>query len=291
MSNNLQPHRLDRIRYWQGQRLNVSDLQTQIENVDQLRWWHNRMHDAFGVAEGMRVQLAEDGASVTVSPGVAYDAFGRELFLFEETAVCYPEPTGSEQLLLASFQDAVGTTPHLYWKPSAWFSTYDGAILARQSAIGELLVGKLARADKRPYIAYGATIPGNTNWETGDLANLPNKSCDKTVSISYMPQKACLKLKIETSAAGFVQTPHFFATVQGDPQVQFMRTFVTCPTPTGFTLFVYYLYESNTAVFASNSDELASEYASSELLSAFQDNRVWVSWIGLEPYPNQGAKE
>jgi hypothetical protein len=83
--------RLERVRYWEGQLLRSGDFREIAAVEAQRRWWHNRaIHDAYGVREGFRPQLAGTPRGVIVSPGVAYDCFGRELVLDKKQNVPLP---------------------------------------------------------------------------------------------------------------------------------------------------------------------------------------------------------
>jgi hypothetical protein len=292
---NSRPQYLERIRYWQGQRLRHTDLQRQLDSSEQLRWWHNRVHDAYGVGEGLTVTLADDAAHVTVAPGVAYDAFGRELFLFSEKTVYFPDANGMAQYLIASFQPPTGTEPLIHWKPAAWFQVYDGAILARQTPGGELVTdGQKVRADKRPYIGYGATIPGNTAWEYWDKQTFPahlftDSSEVSSVTTNIFTAKG-LKLIVDTSAAGFTHIPRYFATLQGTPsfeQIVFLsRYFISDVSQARFTIHVYpssiYYYPIGSPFEVINAFVL--------YLNAFQNGGLWISWLGIEPFPEGAAK-
>src|ERR1035441_77211 len=75
---------LERLRYWQGQMLRSRDFRDDGAIEAQRRWWHNRaLHAAFGVNYGL--QVAGDASSgtlvLTVTCGLGYDCFGRELIL------------------------------------------------------------------------------------------------------------------------------------------------------------------------------------------------------------------
>ena len=281
---NSRPHYLERIRYWQGQRLRHTDLQSQLESSEQLRWWHNRVHDAYGIGEGLTVTLTDDTSQVKIAPGVAYDAFGRELFLFAEKKVYFPEPTGMAQYLIASFQPPTGTEPLIHWKPAAWFQVHDGAILARQAPTGELVSdGQKVRAMKRPYIGYGATIPGNTAWEYWKPDDPLQFDCsqDKLALTNAANKVSALRAKIiiDTTASGFTKVPHYFATLQGHPIpervfLNYLYHFVACCSQNGFVLYVYMNYV---------------EAGPTTLLQALIKGSVWVSWIGIEPFLEEGA--
>ena len=85
---------LQRLRYRRGQVLSGRDLRDEGTFADERRWWHNRaIHQANGVAMGMRVEPSSTllgDLSVTVSPGVGYDCFGRAILHREEVTLDFP---------------------------------------------------------------------------------------------------------------------------------------------------------------------------------------------------------
>src|SRR5216684_3962056 len=95
---------LGRVAYWEGQMLRAEDF-LDIERVeDQKRWWHNRaMHNAFGVYRGFEAKAVSatpnQAAAIQVTPGVAYDCFGRELVLeCQATVDILPKPQPQDNL-------------------------------------------------------------------------------------------------------------------------------------------------------------------------------------------------
>src|SRR6266567_1684368 len=98
---------LQRLRYWQGQLLRSRDFNDQTAIDGQLRAWHNRaLHNVFGVSTGLSVvPLPPQGGALMalrVSPGVAYDCFGRLLILraVREMPVPAAEPNAESLTLL-----------------------------------------------------------------------------------------------------------------------------------------------------------------------------------------------
>ena len=80
-----------RLRHGQGESLSGRDFSDQAAQDDQLRWWHNRaLHRAYGVAQGLEVDLASEPGTAVVSPGLAYDQLAeraqawRELMFADE---------------------------------------------------------------------------------------------------------------------------------------------------------------------------------------------------------------
>lgn len=76
---------IERIRYWQGQKLRARDFRAQTTSDAELRWWHNRaLHNAFGIRSGLSASpMIANGTltAVRVECGIAYDCYGRELIL------------------------------------------------------------------------------------------------------------------------------------------------------------------------------------------------------------------
>lgn len=106
---------LQRVRYWQGQKLRSRDLHDQFDMAAQLRWWHNRaLHNAYGIGFGLRASAVFDAnqqevAAVRITCGVAYDCFGRELFLQNTRKIPVPTepPQDGENVatLLVTYKD------------------------------------------------------------------------------------------------------------------------------------------------------------------------------------------
>lgn len=80
-----------RVQYDQGDRLASADLSLDAEFETRLRRLHVRaLHDTWGVAIGLLVGLRTDGRGVRIGPGLAYDAYGREIVLSSELAMASP---------------------------------------------------------------------------------------------------------------------------------------------------------------------------------------------------------
>lgn len=81
---------LERNRFFNGQRLFASDLQALESFHRQMRWLHNQSLHQPGVGSGLAVSGAKGDREVTVQPGYAIDALGREIVLAE--TVVQPVP-------------------------------------------------------------------------------------------------------------------------------------------------------------------------------------------------------
>jgi hypothetical protein len=145
-------YEMQRLKYWQGQKLLSRDFRDQTSYEAQLRWWHNRaLHNAYGVSYGFAVTLVD--TRVRIDCGVAYDCYGRELILQAPRELELPEPGNdfASMILVASFDTgdrsisskemlmgASGCSsrsigPWIYWKPSADFHFTEGIALAEIS--------------------------------------------------------------------------------------------------------------------------------------------------------------
>jgi hypothetical protein len=145
-------YELQRLRYWQGQKLLSRDFRDQVSYQSELRWWHNRaLHNAYGVSYGFEVTL--DEPHVEINCGVAYDCYGRELILQVPKQMVVPDPDKEFQrmTLVASFAASdqhisnkevlMGTVDcsdrrlaaMLQWKQSRYCQFVDGVPLAEIS--------------------------------------------------------------------------------------------------------------------------------------------------------------
>ena len=79
---------LDRLNYFNGQRLEASDLRTEQDYHIRVRRLLNQALYTPGIADGLEVSPADGNPhAVTVGAGVALDALGRELILLEPVEI------------------------------------------------------------------------------------------------------------------------------------------------------------------------------------------------------------
>lgn len=79
---------LDRLNYFNGQRLEAADLKLEQQYHIRVRRWLNKSLYTTGIAQGLEV--ASDPAqsmNVIVSPGMALDSEGREIILLDQVSV------------------------------------------------------------------------------------------------------------------------------------------------------------------------------------------------------------
>jgi hypothetical protein len=223
--------------------LRSDDLNDQGVIEDQLRWWHNRaVHNAYGIAAGLEARASQETGAlwkIKITPGIAYDCFGRELILTREGEIAVPSggeaiPSGGSSektfVLLARFSrphsehggcelfDASSSQNHdslelvLKWGPDR-LTKHDGVPIATIKRVitnttsgtseGVTVDGgirPIVRPIARPHIANGATQPGATQWELW-----------KTQTEDRVEVFVGFQVRVDTSAAGFVTTPCYFA--------------------------------------------------------------------------------
>lgn len=80
---------LERLNYYNGQRLEAADLKLEQDYHIRVRRWLNRSLYKPGIASGLGVR-SEGDATVVVAPGLALDAEGREMILLEEARIDIP---------------------------------------------------------------------------------------------------------------------------------------------------------------------------------------------------------
>ena len=198
------PHQIQRLRFTPGQDLLSRDFRDGETFEARLRHWHNRaMHRSYGVSLGLRAQPDKKYTEVSVDPGIAYDAKGRELFLATTKTIAVPGITSPHLLVLRHGAE-------LLLIPENSLQTCDSVPLARiivdssgKVAFDKLFIPPAVRPLARPRIGYGSTTPGGTSWQAELLK--PNNPA-AIVSLS---------LQIDTRSAGFTRPACYFAWLQG----------------------------------------------------------------------------
>jgi hypothetical protein len=79
---------LDRLNYYNGQRLEASDLKLEQQYHIRVRRWLNKSLYTTGIASGLEVtQDPANAMNVIVSPGLALDSQGREIILLDQVSI------------------------------------------------------------------------------------------------------------------------------------------------------------------------------------------------------------
>ncbi len=277
---------LERLRYWEGQTLRSRDFNDQLAREASLRWWHNRaIHDTWGVVSGLWPQVT--GQEVSVSRGLAYDGFGRELILPEERRLSLPpfeEDQGWELLMRAACRaPGQALAAELVWsKAGPVFDPCRGVPIARGKFVSDTLFEldiderpRLIRKSARPKLGNGSTIRGKTDWRT------------------WTPESGVggIEVRIDTSAAGFERTPCYVASLQGDALALVDQGFVFLPFARVFQAtpvsFAFNLWLPFTGFAPSPSGLPASPVGIVEAAR----RELSVCWLGIEPWASEPAFE
>lgn len=304
---------LQRLRYWQGQKLKSKDLRDQMSYTALLQAWHNRaLHNTYGVRTGLQVLLENDEA--LVKPGIAYDIHGRSLVLEEDRRQQLPLQIPPQGLYLVLQRKPSGGPDNgfsqlqLHWQDAHRFNPHDGVALARLlpgPALDRFFNLPVARPESEPRCFYGDSLDGNMPWQLWYLTKPQIMEGASEPEIGPENLVLGLEVEVDTSAAGFTQTPCYFAWLRGglwssdlpgklkkvsseiDHTVQDRIIFglvrmqfliihfghVAEPTPTGFT---YRLWFPRTVQSPRQIRSL------SELLAFASPNRLTLNWLGIQ---------
>lgn len=105
---------VERLQFFDGQRLFASDLQGIEAFHREMRWLHNRSLHQPGIGRGFAVTGNRDDREVSIGPGYAIDALGREIVMTQAWVEPVPpvpgEPDGRPTLfdLTVSYPDDAG---------------------------------------------------------------------------------------------------------------------------------------------------------------------------------------
>jgi hypothetical protein len=286
---------MQRLRHRPGEMLRSRDLRDQAAMDAELRWWHNTaVHNAFGVSVGLQSEIASD--EVTVEPGLAYDVFGRELWLNERASLRLPSEAadGSSLVLLARYRQSPCECHGQESEGSCLPGGRRGRneqlqlILAKAERPGPqagVVLAKLvfsasvwrieplpyrARPFAGPYVGSGRTIPSQTIWTEREVAQLGG-----LVRVFWT--------EIDTSAAGFTQIPSYFAWING-PRL------LSVPAGGDIAGLLWPLYLENSLPqgfhFAIGFVPLGKIWrlAGSAVIAALR-SECYVSWLGIERLP------
>lgn len=293
---------LERLLHWRGELLASRDLNDGRGNEEERLWWHQRaVHDAYGVVVGLRV---DDGR--VVQPGLAYDAYGRELPVAAPAKVPPPGDAAATRrswTLLLRYREPKadsgdcscagegGRAPwtELVWRPSRAVGLKDGVALTRGVWGGEgtdLFFerdGRFrlepARPLARPRLGNGVTPQGHTAWRSWVAT--------PTGGRVGLATARGIEVEVDTGAAGFTRTPCYFAWLQGGLWQVRHRLVNSLPiervVATGRDRFTYSLWDwrSSTLGFSTSGSDLSAQRSAAGLLSVARQ-RLSLCWLGIE---------
>ena len=299
------PVALQRFRYQQGQALRSDDRRDRAAIAAQLQAWHNRaLHNAFGVVEGMTVQLQANAA--LVDPGLAYDSRGRGLILQQLRTVTFPRTSGSTPtawLLLARFKDTSEypkrssfdpgclsnlflESPEFLWKQEKEWTPQDGVPLTSITIAANVVTANAEFVKPREHglarhrVVTGATLQGGTDWTPWNL------------TVANKPVELGFQVKIDTSQSGFTQAPSYFAWLQrvadkpGDtPFLSAIFEHIAEESFKGFTFRLWLPPLIMPAAKANTIHRVNNQFAAR--LDARR--QLYVSWMAIEEGPGSAS--
>lgn len=221
-------HRVEpeRLLHQFGEALRRRDFADQSAQDDQLRWWHNRaLHGAYGIAEGLTVEEIDAGERVTVTCGVAFDVFGRDLILGECVSIDVPPVETDTLLVLRYDRPPIGCgersggycldQPYAHAGVALWlirrrdFSLTDGVPVhcftpeaEEKRVCADPWRRPVARALARPRIGHGVATAGDAGWDLW---------IEKVNQVEVI---LGIEVIVDTSAAHFTDVPCYFADVR-----------------------------------------------------------------------------
>jgi hypothetical protein len=264
----LVPLELERIRHVPSEWLLSRDLSDQLSGDRELLWWHQRAVHRPGVAAGMTVRSdpgnAADGVgpSVTVDPGLAYDAQGHELPLLERRVLAVPDAQRVTALLVRRAPGGAGV--ELVWRPLGALEPCDGIPLAtlRDGVVRTRTTR--TRSLERPHVAAGETQPGATAW------GVWREEAERAVPFG-------LEVRVDTSAAGFTDVPCYFA------WLNWPRPGHATPERTGFApMGLQYVQEEGARGFTFRLRVALRRAGAAEMLAFARRERLSVCWLAVQ---------
>lgn len=275
----------DRVTWRDGQPLTSRDMRDEKHNDDRFRYLHVRyLHRTWGIVSGFDV-TALNQQTVSVAPGFSLDSDGREILLPETVTLTFPILPASFLVLVARFaadeayrqrrelgslclNGVIAPTsehPEFLWRTVDQVRIGPEVPLAGAWADTGKLQGPLnpdvrrfARGEAQPRCFAGETQAGQTGWTLKTDPNATNATW--------------LQAEVDTSEAGFVFPPYYFARVSSPSSSAFPSgppaLFIQDYGPSRFTACVFHQPEMPLAT------ELGGQQA--------EDAQWTVSWLAIE---------
>jgi hypothetical protein len=234
---------IERIRFFDNERLIAPDLQGMDDFARQMRWLHNRSLHQPGVASGYAVAGEKGDREVTIQPGYAIDSLGREIVLTQPYTQPVPPQAGDGQGGPAIFDLTVAypdTLPVSETRTADCTSAVPGAVRLDESPVfcwvGTSPADKKLRdqLDAGTRIALGrAKVLNCQLYERISVAQRrdarpgvhPIVYAAIADKIKWVVKKGTFGIEVapsdplDTSAAGFRTPPGYFASLADDPTI------------------------------------------------------------------------
>ena len=159
---------IERIQFFNGQRLFAADLQDLEEFNRMMRWLHNQSLHQMGVASGYAVSGNKGDSQITVQPGYAIDESGREIVLTQSLVIQVP-PVANDGQGNAVYYDLVVSYPS------------DSSLTEAETRDGVCVPRGAVRLREAPVFCWAELVP--TDDPTGTPAAL---SADRKVKLNKL---------------------------------------------------------------------------------------------------------
>jgi hypothetical protein len=242
---------IERLQFFNGQRLFAADLQGLEAFNREMRWLHNRSLHQAGIGNGFAVVGKKGEREVTIMPGYAIDAEGREIVLtttriepvppvandgtgkpvLYDLAVSYPDDDELEEVETRDGVCLPRGVVRLREQPVFCWIRVDGngpaqlqkdiqdgvrLVLARAEVLNCQLNQPLSIAQRRS--ARPARLPyvagGRTQITWPDFS-WEVSAQSPTVVLPLNDQTLPLRVEVNTGAAGFIALPQYSAHIEG----------------------------------------------------------------------------
>jgi hypothetical protein len=294
---------LSRPAFFDGQALTAADLNAVAAYHRELLWLHQRSLHGSGIVSGLVVTGAKGDKNVTVGPGYAVDTGGRSIVLDAPQVLDIPSVVAGsaggavsfyltiaysddDQLTPAVRSGVCGSNgavrridaPQLAWQDPT--GTGQDIVICAITVLNckltgpvDLTVRRSALPDRQPYVYAGQTQPSTKAW-------------DLSYADAAKQNLVGLKVTVDTSEAGFANTPIYQAVVVGDRSFQQQTgqkstavvdgyVQVSAASPGGFDLTMTVPKGDNVV----NPDWVRK---SGVLETVPVQNSWYVSWVGVE---------
>jgi hypothetical protein len=209
---------LERIQFFNGERLFASDLQALEAFNREMRWLHNLSLHQEGVGSGYQVTGNVGDRQVTIAPGYAIDCCGREIILTEPQLLPIP-PIADNGSGGSVFYDLTVSYPD------------DTELKPSETRVGICTPAGVIRLREQPVFCWVQLSDDPTNHQPIDarlssrinsglflvLAQVEIFNCQLKQPVSTVARRNARPAKQPRIACGVQQTPDWSAQALGNP--------------------------------------------------------------------------
>jgi len=199
---------LERIQFFNGERLFASDLQALEAFNREMRWLHNQSLHQAGVGSGFQVVGNVGDRQVTIAPGYAIDSCGREIILTETQVLAIP-PVADNGSGGSVFYDLTVSYPD------------DSELKPSETRAGICLPTGVIRLREEPVFCWVELTDDPTNHQPKDqrlknrittalfivLAQVEIFNCQLKQPVTTVPRRNARPPKQPRIACGIMQNP------------------------------------------------------------------------------------